>query len=129
MSLSLDIKDFAQGIGCDHVGITSAEGFPEYLRGLPGRYEIKAKLALDSLVNRAKQETGSDLAGALLNEDEIVRAYLAWVLGRVGDLKAMQVLEEALNCETSKLVIGEIKDAIVKILEKRRRDELCRLIL
>lgn len=135
MSLSLDIKDYAQGIGCDHVGITSAEGFSEYLRGLQGRYEIKAKLALKSFLSEVDEGTQlprkikMDDGYIQSNEDEIVRAYVAWVLGRVGGEKAMRVLEEALNSETSKLVIGEIKKAINNILEKKRREELCQLIL
>ncbi|MEI7638184.1 MAG: 4Fe-4S double cluster binding domain-containing protein [Syntrophus sp. (in: bacteria)] len=40
MSLTEDIKDFALDLGYSKVGITSAEGFPDYAAELQSRYEI-----------------------------------------------------------------------------------------
>lgn len=40
MSLTQDIKDFGLDLGYSGVGITNADGFPDYIRDLKSRYEM-----------------------------------------------------------------------------------------
>ena len=40
MSLSEDIKDFALDLGYSRVGITTADGFPEYAAELKARHDM-----------------------------------------------------------------------------------------
>jgi len=53
-----------------------------------------------------------DLAIAMEDAEEMVRAYAAWALGRIGGRKAKEILESSLNRETAETVIEEIKNAL-----------------
>lgn len=55
-----------------------------------------------------------DLAIAMNDPDELVRAYASWALGRIGGNEAMKLLEAGLKRETSALVGQEIADALAE---------------
>ena len=56
-----------------------------------------------------------DLAKAMEEPEELVRAYAAWALGRIGGNKAKQVLESGLSRETSESVVKEIEAALSQV--------------
>ncbi len=51
---------------------------------------------------------------AMENPEELVRAYAAWALGRIGGSKAITVLTSRLKREDSTYVISEIRSALEK---------------
>ena len=53
-----------------------------------------------------------DLAQAMQDSEELVRAYAAWALGKIGGSQAKQVLEASLGRETSELARREIEAAL-----------------
>ena len=53
-----------------------------------------------------------DLAQAMEDPEDLVRAYAAWALGRIGGSRAKQVLESSLAQETSESVVREIEAAL-----------------
>lgn len=53
-----------------------------------------------------------DLAKAMEEPEELVRAYAAWALGRIGGDRAKQVLGSSLTRETSESVVKEIEAAL-----------------
>lgn len=55
------------------------------------------------------------LEAALKNEQELVRSYAAWALGRIGGAKALAALEASIKYETSAMTIAEIKTAINRL--------------
>lgn len=54
-----------------------------------------------------------DLAQAMKDPEELVREYAAWALGKIGGLKAKQVLQSTLVGETSDNVKREITTALL----------------
>ena len=53
-----------------------------------------------------------DLAQAMEDPEDLVRAYAAWALGRIGGGKATQILEASLKSETSESSKKEIEAAL-----------------
>jgi len=53
-----------------------------------------------------------DLAQAMEDPEDLVRAYAAWALGRIGGEKAKQVLEKSLKREPSELAKKEIETSL-----------------
>ena len=49
MSLTQDIKEYALDLGCSRVGITTADGFPEYIEDLQSRPKFQGTLVLKQL--------------------------------------------------------------------------------
>ncbi len=56
-----------------------------------------------------------DLAQAMKDPEDLVRAYAAWALGRIGGSKAKRVLESSLARETSQTVVSEI-EAVLAVM-------------
>jgi epoxyqueuosine reductase len=52
------------------------------------------------------------LARAMEDSEELVRGYSAWALGRIGGIKARNILASSLKIENLNSVIGEIKTAL-----------------
>lgn len=52
------------------------------------------------------------LAHAMEDNEELVRGYAAWALGRIGGGKARGVLKSRLKREASDFVIAEVKAAL-----------------
>jgi len=90
--------------------------FAKQIQPLVYNYMLRKKHiqrnAAIAMGNMANPENISDLAQALQDKEEMVRAYAAWALGRISELKAHQVLEMALPQESSEWVVSEIKDAM-----------------
>ena len=47
------------------------------------------------------------------HHESVVRAHAAWALGKLGGMKAKEILEKRLGREGSEVVRKEIKDALL----------------
>jgi len=56
-----------------------------------------------------------ELAVAMEDQEELVRGYAAWALGKLGGKSAQQILEKSLNRETSAFVKKEIEVALLEV--------------
>ncbi len=57
-----------------------------------------------------------NLAVAMKDPEDLVRAYAAWALGKIGGRSAKLVLEENMSRETSESVKTEIREALLKVI-------------
>ncbi len=66
-----------------------------------------------ALGNSRSEQAIGPLSRALRDPEAMVRGYSSWALGQIGGAKAKVNLERALNNESSEMVIGEIKNALI----------------
>ena len=110
------LHNIAKGIRLKDILNMDEEYFAERIQPLVYNYLLKKKYiqrnAAIAMGNMADPESIPDLTQALQDKEEMVRAYAAWALGRIGELEAHQSLEMALPQESSEWVISEIKEAM-----------------
>ena len=101
MSLSADIKDFALDLGYSKVGITTADGFPDYIMDLNSRYEMYSFY----IEGRRQPIAGADPLGIMPTAKSIValvydaskEAFPEKLVGKIGRIYQARCYETPRN--------------------------------
>jgi epoxyqueuosine reductase len=93
----------------------SDEGFRARFKGNPIRRPKRRGFLRNvtvALGNLGAAESVPALAGALSDQDAMVRGHAAWALGRIGTPEARAALGEAIRCETDPAARVEMEQAL-----------------
>jgi epoxyqueuosine reductase len=93
----------------------SDEGFRARFKGSPIRRPKRRGFLRNvtvALGNLGAAESVPALAGALSDQDAMVRGHAAWALGRIGTPEACAALAEAIRCETDPAARVEMEQAL-----------------
>ena len=68
--------------------------------------------------NLKSREAVPALIQALQDEEPLVRRHVAWALGQIASVEALEVLRKQLEVESDAEVRGEIEEAITQSAER-----------